>query len=93
MCKNCLPESAAVAKAIASSKMANSGTDTTINFIYQVNGVLPINNKLEDSLITDLSLDSVEFLDLLMRLVDRRNDTGSSNLTVADTVQRVQEST
>ena len=66
------------------------------NLIYQVNGVLPRNIKLEDSLITDLAMDSVELIDLLMRLeeigVTILESDISSSLTVADIIQRVQES-
>lgn len=66
------------------------------NLIYQVNGVLPRNIKLEDSLITDLAMDSVELIDLLMRLeeigVTIPESDISSSLTVADIIQRVQES-
>ena len=66
------------------------------NLIYQVNGVLPANIKLEDSLIIDLALDSVELIDLLMRLeeigVTVPESDISSSLTVADIIQRVQGS-
>ncbi|MFV8988129.1 acyl carrier protein [Serratia fonticola] len=66
------------------------------NLIYQVNGVLPGNIKLKDSLITDLAMDSVELIDLLMRLeeigVTIPESDISSSLTVADIIQRVQES-
>lgn len=66
------------------------------NLIYQVNGVLPKNINLKDSLITDLAMDSVELIDLLMRLeqigVTIPESDISSSLTVADIIQRVQES-
>ncbi|WP_145496690.1 acyl carrier protein [Yersinia bercovieri] len=66
------------------------------NLIYQVNGVLPANIKLKDSLITDLAMDSVELIDLLMRLeeigVTIPESDISSSLTVADIIQRVQKS-
>lgn len=66
------------------------------NLIYQVNGILPKNIKLKDSLITDLAMDSVELIDLLMRLeeigVAIPESDISSSLTVADIIQRVQES-
>lgn len=66
------------------------------NLIYQVNGVLPGNIKLKDSLITDLAMDSVELIDLLMRLeeigVKIPESDISSSLTVADIIQRMQES-
>ncbi|EHM45769.1 MAG: acyl carrier protein [Yokenella regensburgei] len=81
--------------------MNDSVIDETVaslvaNLIYQVNGVLPRNIKLEDSLITDLAMDSVELIDLLMRLeeigVTIPESDISSSLTVADIIQRVQES-
>lgn len=66
------------------------------NLIHQVNGVLPRDIKLEDSLITDLEMDSVELIDFLVRLeeigVTIPESDISSSLTVADIVQRVQES-
>lgn len=66
------------------------------NLIYQVNGVLPKNIKLEDSLITDLALDSVELIDLFIRLeeigVTIPESDISSSLTVAGIIQHVQES-
>lgn len=66
------------------------------NLIYQVNGVLPKDINLKDSLITDLAMDSVELIDLLMRLeeigVTIPESDISSSLTVADIILRVQES-
>ncbi len=66
------------------------------NLIYQVNGVLPGHIKLEDSLIIDLAMDSVELIDLLMRLeeigVTIPESDISSSLTVSDIIQCVQES-
>ncbi|HEY3588632.1 MAG TPA: acyl carrier protein [Buttiauxella sp.] len=64
------------------------------NLIYQVNGVLPVNIKPQDSLVHDLAMDSVELIDLLMRLEEigviiPESDI-SSNLTVKDVIQRVQ---
>ncbi|KHN56573.1 acyl carrier protein [Aeromonas hydrophila] len=66
------------------------------NLIYQVNGVRPEKIKLEDSLITDLAMDSVELIDLLMRLEEigvtiPKSDI-SSSLNVAGIIQLVQES-
>ncbi|MGE4802481.1 acyl carrier protein [Yersinia hibernica] len=65
------------------------------NLIYQVNGILPNDIKPQDSLITDLALDSVELIDLLMRLeeigVTIPESDISNNLTVGDIIQRVQE--
>lgn len=81
--------------------MNESVIDKTIaslvaNLIYQVNGVLPKNINLKDSLITDLAMDSVELIDLLMRLeeigVTIPESDISSSLTVTDIIQRVQES-
>lgn len=81
--------------------MNDSVIDETVaslvaNLIYQVNGVLPRNIKLEDSLITDLAMDSVELIDLLMRLeeigVTIPESDISSSLAVADIIQLVQES-
>lgn len=66
-----------------------------LNIIYQVNGALPVNIKLEDSLIVDLVLDSVEFIDLIIRLeeigVMIPESDFSSSLTVGDIIKRVQE--
>ncbi|PKC36066.1 type III secretion system protein [Pantoea ananatis 15320] len=66
------------------------------NLIYEINGALLGNFKLEDSLITDLAMDSIELIDLLMRLeeigVTIPESDISSSLTVADIIQRVQES-
>lgn len=66
------------------------------NLIYEINGVLLGNFKLEDSLITDLAMDSIELIELLIRLeeigVTIPESDISSSLTVADIIQRVQES-
>ncbi|KML20853.1 type III secretion system protein [Leclercia adecarboxylata] len=48
--------------------MENPVESLVANLIYQVNGVPPRNIKLQDSLIDDLLMDSVELIDLLMRL-------------------------
>ncbi|MBJ2066163.1 acyl carrier protein [Serratia odorifera] len=81
--------------------MNESAIDKTVaslvaNLIYQVNGVLPRNIKPEESLITDLAMDSVELIDLLMRLeeigVTIPESDISRSLTVADIIQLVQES-
>lgn len=81
--------------------MDDSVIDETVaslvaHLIYQVNGVLPGNIKLEDSLINDLLMDSVELIDLLMRLEEigvtiPKSDI-SSSLTVSDIIHRVQGS-
>ncbi len=63
------------------------------NMIYLVNGVLPQDIMLQDSLIRDLRMDSVELIDLLMRLeeigVNIPETDITRNLTVGDIVQRV----
>lgn len=78
------------------SVIDNTVASLVANLIYQVNGVLPGDIKLKDSLITDLAMDSVELIDLLMRLevmgVTIPESDISSSLTVADIIQRVQES-
>ena len=62
------------------------------NIIYQVNGVLPKNIKRSDSLITDLEMDSVELVDLLMRLEEAGvvipESNINSSLTVGDIIER-----
>lgn len=79
------------------SVMDKTVASLVANLIYQVNGVQPTNIKLEDSLITDMAMDSVELIDLLMRLeeigVTIPESDISSSLTVADIIQHVQEST
>lgn len=72
----------------------NQAESLVANLIYQVNGVLPVNIKQQDSLVHDLAMDSVELIDLLMRLEEigviiPESDI-SSNLTVKDVIQRVQ---
>lgn len=68
-----------------------------VNIIYHVNGVLPKDISLTDSLINDLLMDSVELIDLLMRLeevgVIIPESYLSSELTVGDIVQRVKQAT
>lgn len=76
------------------SVMDKTVVSLVANLIYQVNGVPPTNIKLEDSLITDLAMDSVELIDLLMRLEDigikiPESDI-SPSLTVADIIRRMQ---
>lgn len=65
------------------------------NMIYLVNGVLPQDIMLQDSLIRDLRMDSVELIDLLMRLeeigVNIPETDITRNLTVGDIVQRVRD--
>lgn len=64
------------------------------NLIYQVNGLLPKDIKRSDSLIQNLAMDSVELIDLLMRLeeigiVIPEGDITAS-LTVGDIIVRLQ---
>lgn len=67
-----------------------------VNLIYQVNGVLPRDMKLQDRLIDDLLMDSVELIDLLMRLEEAGviipESEINSRLTVGDIVQRAGQS-
>lgn len=63
--------------------------------IYQVNGTLPEEIGRDDSLIDDLAMDSVELIDLLMRLeeigvVIPESDITAS-LTVGDIIKRLQD--
>lgn len=51
-----------------SSENSSDKLSLVRNLIYQVNGTLPQNINAEDSLINDLDMDSVEMIDLLMRL-------------------------
>jgi len=65
------------------------------NLIYQVNGTLPKDIQQQDRLISDLAMDSVEMIDLLMRLEEigvmiPESDI-SQNLSVGDIVRRVQD--
>lgn len=75
--------------------LGQSAVSLVVNLIYQVNGTLPKDIKLQDSLICDLVMDSVELIDLLMRLEEIGVNIGeselSSKLTVADIVQRLQD--
>lgn len=72
-----------------------AATTRVANLIYQVNGALPNTISLQDRLISDLAMDSVELIDFLMRLeeigVVIAESEISSNLTVGDIVQRVQK--
>ncbi|WP_393949786.1 acyl carrier protein [Kluyvera intermedia] len=75
----------------------NNVESLVVNIIYHVNGVLPKDISLKDSLINDLLMDSVELIDLLMRLeeigVIIPESCLSSELTVGDIVQRVRQCT
>jgi acyl carrier protein len=75
----------------------NNVESLVVNIIYHVNGVLPKDISLKDSLINDLLMDSVELIDLLMRLeeigVIIPESCLSSELTVGDIVQRVKQYT
>lgn len=65
-----------------------SALSIAIKLIHQVNGVLPINIKEQDSLVKDLAMDSVELIDLFLRLeqigVTAEESNISSALTVGD---------
>ncbi|CCG87080.1 acyl carrier protein [Erwinia piriflorinigrans] len=65
-----------------------SALSRAINLIHQINGVLPINIKEQDSLVKDLAMDSVELIDLFLRLeqagVTVEESKISSGLTVGD---------
>lgn len=63
------------------------------NLIYQVNGVLPKDISLDHSLVHDLLMDSIELIDLLMRLEENgvaiRDYEITSELTVGNIVMHV----
>lgn len=72
-----------------------SSASLVANLIYQVNGVLPKNIKATDRLITDLGMDSVEMIDLIIRLEEigviiPESDI-SGSLTVENIIQLVQD--
>lgn len=73
--------------------MSSENTDDKFavicNLIYQVNGTLPQNIKAEDSLIKDLAMDSVEMIDLLMRLEEYGVVVEDSKLSAALTVGQI----
>lgn len=75
--------------------MEKAATTLVAHLIYQVNGALPNTISLQDRLITDLAMDSVELIHFLMRLeeigVVIAESELSSNLTVGDIVKRVQK--
>jgi len=64
------------------------------NLIYQVNGVLPKDISSHQSLVNDLLMDSVELIDLLMRLEEIgvliHESEITSKLTVGDIIEQVQ---
>ncbi|WP_237166151.1 acyl carrier protein [Pantoea stewartii] len=71
----------------------NHAESLVTNLIYQVNGVLPKNISLDHSLVNDLLMDSIEMIDLLMRLeeigVALHEYKITSELTVGDIVKHV----
>lgn len=77
---------------MSESVIENPVESLVANLIYQVNGVLPRDINLQDSLIDDLLMDSVELIDLLMRLeevgVIIPESEINARLTVGDIVQR-----
>jgi len=81
---------------MSESIIENPVESLVANLIYQVNGVLPRDIKLQDSLVDDLLMDSVELIDLLMRLeevgVTIPEAEIHSKLTVGDIVQRTGQS-
>lgn len=59
------------------------------NIIYEVNGT-PVNNiQSGDSLITDLAMDSVELIDLIIRLEEAGIIIKESQLSNALTVEQI----
>lgn len=59
------------------------------NIIYEVNGT-PVNNiKSGDSLITDLAMDSVEIIDLIIRLEESGIIIKESQLSNVLTVEQI----
>lgn len=73
------------------NKLEVDGTVVSLvaNLIYQVNGVLPSNIKLEDSLISDMGMDSVELIDLLMRLEEIGVTIPESDINASLTVEDI----
>ncbi|WP_230351087.1 acyl carrier protein [Lelliottia sp. WAP21] len=71
----------------------NYAESLVANLIYQVNGVLPKDISLHHSLVNDLLMDSIELIDLLMRLeeigVAINESEITSELTVGDIVTHV----
>ncbi|MBA4823760.1 acyl carrier protein [Pantoea ananatis] len=72
----------------------NDAESLVTYLIYQVNGVLPKNISLDHSLVNDLLMDSIEMIDLLMRLeeigVAIHEYKITSELTVGDIVKHVE---
>lgn len=59
------------------------------NLIFQVNGALPEKVAPDASLIKDLLMDSVELIDLLMRLEEHEIFLKESDITSALTVSKL----
>lgn len=74
--------------------VANHTESLVTNLIYQVNGFLPKDISLHHSLVNDLLMDSIELIDLLMRLeeigVTIHESEITSKLTVGDIVMQVE---
>lgn len=66
--------------------MKLSALSEVTNLIYQVNGFLPQNIQAQDSLVKDLALDSVELVDLFLRLEQVGVTIGESQITSQLTV-------
>lgn len=72
-----------------SSENSSDKLSLVRNLIYQVNGTLPQNIKAEDSLINDLAMDSVEMIDLMMRLEEYGVVLKDAQLSEALTVDQI----
>jgi len=59
------------------------------NIIYEVNGTPISNIKSDDSLITDLAMDSVELIDFIIRLEEFDIILKESQLSNALTVEHI----
>jgi len=59
------------------------------NIIYEVNGITPDKIGIDDRLIKDLAMDSVEMIDFLMKLEEIDVIVSESQLTNALTVRHV----
>ena len=76
-----------------SDMVGNYAESLVANLIYQVNGTLLKDISLHHSLVNDLLMDSIELIDLLMRLeeigVAIHESEITSELTVGDIVTHV----
>ncbi|XTZ39309.1 acyl carrier protein [Salmonella enterica] len=61
------------------------------NIIYQVNGTLAQDIEADQSLVTDLAMDSVEMVDLLMRLEEYGVVLNESQISSRLTVGQIAE--